>query len=116
MGMPAQSINPWTTAEVRALMEPSTTGERFELIDGDLLVTAAPRLLHQRGVVKLFRPVDEYCRRERLGEAMFSPADPELQRGRITQPDVFVIPTIPGRRSAKSWPEVTQLLLAAEVL
>jgi hypothetical protein len=37
--MPAQSTKRWTAAEVRALMDESTTGDRFELIDGELLVT-----------------------------------------------------------------------------
>ncbi len=116
MGMPAQATHRWTTAEVRALMEVSTTGDRYELIDGELLVTPAPGPLHQRGVISLFGLVVEYCRRQRVGEAMFSPADLELQPGRITQPDIFVIPSIPDRPRIKAWPEVTQLLLAVEVL
>jgi Uma2 family endonuclease len=107
--MPAQSTKRWTAAEVRALIEESTTGERFELIDGELLVTAVPRPVHQDAIVALIERLSGYCRRERFGKTVFSPADLELKSGRITQPDVFVLPFVPGTRRIKAWSEVTHL-------
>jgi hypothetical protein len=82
--MPAQSARRWTTTEVRALIERSTTGERFELVDGALLVTSAPRPAHQRGVQALFVALGDDFRQQPVGEVMCSPADLELTRGRIT--------------------------------
>ena len=42
MGMPAEKIRRWTTAEVRDLMDESRPWPRYELIDGQLIVTPAP--------------------------------------------------------------------------
>jgi Uma2 family endonuclease len=53
--------------------------------------------------------------RERVGEAMLSPADLTLRRGTISQPDIFVPPHAEADR-AKQWSEIKHLLLAVEVL
>lgn len=107
----------YSATEVRALIEaqPKEDGTRYELIDGELLVSPAPRLVHQRGVALLYRALDIYVRREGIGEALFSPADLELERGNITQPDAFVMPLVNGAR-VRQWTEVGALLVAAEVL
>ena len=115
MGMPAEKIRRWTTAEVRALMDESRPSPRYELIDGQLIVTPAPSLTHQSAVALLWHALHEYLARDPVGAAMMSPADLELKEGNIVQPDVFVVP-IAGSRYPKSWPEVKALLVAAEVL
>jgi Uma2 family endonuclease len=111
MGMP-QAAQEWTAEMVRALPD---DGKRYECIDGELFVTPAPRIAHQRAVGELFVRLNEYVRRHHVGEAMVSPADIEFDPRTLVQPDVFVGPLIGGRR-AKSWLEISDLLLAVEVL
>lgn len=117
MGMPALSKHRWTAADVRALMDASRHWPRYELLDGELLVTNAPTLAHQWAVTELVRLLGNYCERERVGVALVSPADIELAPESIIQPDMFVVPTrlIPAD-GAMRWPAVTALTLAVEVL
>ena len=111
MGMP-QATQEWTAEMVRALPD---DGKRYEVIDGELFVTPAPRLLHQRAVTEILFPIREYVRRNHIGEALSSPADIEFDPKTLVQPDVFVAPLIQGRRP-RTWKEVTGLVLAIEVL
>ncbi len=111
MGMP-QTAPEWTAEMVRALPD---DGKRYEVIDGELFVTPAPRLLHQRAVGEILFALREYVRRHHLGEALSSPADIEFDPKTLVQPDVFVAPLFEGRRP-HSWKEVQGLVLAVEVL
>jgi Uma2 family endonuclease len=114
MGMPAAERRRWTAAEVRRL-NADTPGHwpRYELIDGELLVTPAPRPRHQLAAAWLYDRVSPYVNEQRLGRALWSPSDLELAPEEITQPDVFVIPLLRGPRA---WAEVQRLVLAVEVL
>jgi Uma2 family endonuclease len=114
MGMPAPTQR-WTADQVRALIDESRHWPRYELIDGELLVTPAPRLEHQEAVGLLLQSLYAYVRAQRIGHAFASPADIELGPGIIVQPDVFVVPLVEGRRP-NAWPEIGSLLLAVEVL
>ena len=110
MGMPAQNTG-WTAEMARALPE---DGNRYEVLDGVLLVSPAPSFRHQRAVGLLFRILAPYTESNGIGETMMSPADIELSPNQLLQPDVFVVPgelTVSG-----SWKDVTRLLLAAEVI
>ena len=51
MAMP-DAAREWTVEMVHALPD---DGQRYEIIDGELYVTPAPTLLHQRAVGKLVR-------------------------------------------------------------
>ncbi len=115
MGMPAIQQRRWTAAEVRRLIEDSPEyGPRYELIDGELLVSPSPRIAHQRAVKWLIATIDPYVVREGLGEMLASPADLELRRETISQPDVFVIPR--EQAGAHAWAEVSRIILSIEVL
>lgn len=116
MGMPSIDRRRWTADQVRRL-NAETPGHwpRYELIDGELLVSPAPAVAHQRMVGWLFAELRAYVLREGLGEVLMAPADVELRPGNITQPDVFVVPRIVAERSRK-WADVQSLLLAVEVL
>ncbi len=114
MHMPATSER-WTAAAVRELQDESRAWPRYELIDGELLVTPAPRLQHQRAVGALCLHLSEYLAREQIGEVLFSPADIELEPETVVQPDIFVVPLVAGKLP-RNWRDVRSLLLACEVL
>src|SRR5688572_22773454 len=69
--MPAQPTE-WTIEMVRALPD---DGNRYEVMDGELFVTPAPSLVHQRAVVELLDIVRPYVKTHGVGEALVSPAD-----------------------------------------
>jgi Uma2 family endonuclease len=110
MGMP-YTARRYTVDEVLAF---PSDGNRYELAHGELLVTPAPRLEHQRAVGRVFRAVAAYL--ERCGaaaEAFTAPADISWARDVLVQPDVFVVP---AAETAGGWQGVSTLLLAVEVL
>ncbi len=108
MGMP-QAAEVWTADRVRALPD---DGLRHEVVDGEHLVTPAPRAPHQNAVLLLATSLRAYVRRHHFGHVMVSPADLELDRKTLMQPDVFVT------RSArvKTWEDALPLRLAVEIL
>lgn len=108
MGMP-ETI-PWTRERVLAL---PSDGNRYELIDGELLVSPTPRPLHQVAVKLLEMQLDPYLTAHRLGLAMGLAADLELSPGQLTQPDLFVLP--PGPRF-RHWEGAPLPILVVEVL
>lgn len=109
MAMTAEEAR-WTLDMVRALPD---DGNRYEVLDGVLLVTPIPTLLHQRAIGDLMIPLDRYARTHKVGETMFSPSDIELSPTRLVQPDLFVIP---AELKVTDWKDVTRLLLVVEVL
>jgi Uma2 family endonuclease len=111
MGMPAQHTE-WTAEMVRALPE---DGNRYEVLDGELLVSPAPRHAHQRALRLLFELLAPYVHGHRLGEVLWSPADIEFSKQDLVQPDLFVIPA-PLADQVKDWSDVTALLLVVEIL
>ncbi len=111
MGMP-NAARHWTREEVLALPD---DGNRYELIDGELLVSPSPNWLHQQAVLALIRRVDPYVRLHRLGTVGIAPCDLDLHDGQVVQPDLFVIHLRSGREPL-AWPELGVPRLIAEVL
>jgi Uma2 family endonuclease len=110
-------IRQWTTAEVRALIREDRAWPRYELLDGELLVTPAPHWSHQYAALEFAVLLYAFLAQEPIGSALISPADLELKPGTVTQPDVFVVParTTLGHEP-QDWPDVRGLLLAIEIL
>jgi Uma2 family endonuclease len=109
----------WTSAQVRALIEQSERHwPRYELLDGELLVTPAPGGIHQLAVSAIGFLLQKYMEQERIGIVLTSPADLQLQPESIVQPDVFVVPRHEGvdREDKFTWAEITALLLVVEVI
>ena len=75
----------WTLAERDALPD---DGNRYELIDGALVVTPSPGADHQRAVRGLFRLLDEECPAE--FELFFAPFDVLLDPRTAMQPDLLI--------------------------
>ncbi len=115
MYMPAQQTPPrrWTEAEFYAARDAAPPGERWELVDGEVLVTPSPHWTHQDVVTQLLVCLQPYVRREALGKIFTSPLDVKLQPGLVLQPDILVVPTGDLRKRSDS---VRRLLLAVEVL
>jgi hypothetical protein len=83
MGMPATTQR-WTRDEVLDLIarNPLTT-PRYELVDGELLVTPSPSGPHQFAVAIMLQLLGEYLAGEPgVGEVLTSPADVMLDEGR----------------------------------
>ena len=112
MGMPA-SAKRWTADEARQLQDEDRAWPRYEVIDGELLVTPSARPVHQLCVGELYFRLRTYVAATGVGVAMTSPADVELEPDTVVQPDVFVIS---NRRVIRAWREIERLILAIEVL
>lgn len=113
MGMPAQqNTRPWTEAEFYAARDLAPAGERWELVEGELLVTPSPHWTHQDVVGQLFLRLEPYVRAQQLGKVFVAPLDVKLEPGLVLQPDLLVVPEGELRRRSDV---VTRLLLAIEV-
>ena len=115
MAMPAQRAphRRWTEAEFYAARDAAPKGERWELVDGEVLVTPSPHWAHQRILAELFTLVRQYVRAQGLGEAFFSPLDVRLEPGLVLQPDMLVVPAGELQRRSDT---IRRLLLAAEIV
>ena len=117
MGMPARAQRRWTAQAVRQLIaDAPLSSPRYELVDGELLVTPSPAPRHQEAVRLLLIALSEYCERHQVGHALHSPADIELEAEDVRQPDVFVLPLAEWRRVLRDGFPARALILAAEVL
>ena len=116
MGMAVITNDPshkrWTAAEWRDLPDDRN---RYEIIDGELLVTPAPSWGHQYLAGHLYVLIYTYLGVHKAGKVLHSPADVEFSDDTVVQPDIFVAPLVDGR-PPRSWTELGRLLLAIEVL
>jgi len=109
MGMP-ETTDRWTREKVLALPD---DGNRYELFDGELLVTPAPGAPHQIAVALLQEAIAPYVASQRLGRTLTSPADLHLGGDQLSQPDLFEVPAIPADRS---WAHFPNPILVVEIL
>ena len=98
---------PMTRADLEALPD---DGRRHELIDGTLVVTPAPRLRHQRMVVRLVTLLE--TARPGGVRVLVAPFDVSLADDTVVQPDLLVAPL--GQFTDKDLPGAP--LLAVEIL
>ena len=118
MGMPdtagreTRDARRWTRETVLALPD---DGRRYELIDGELIVTPAPGGLHQTALMALYNQLWPFVEASDVGRVLVSPADITLGEDEILQPDLFVFQTATGR-PLRDWSEISGLLLVVEIL
>jgi Uma2 family endonuclease len=69
------------------------TAMPHELAFGNLRVSAAPSVPHQRAVGRLFLGLDEHVRTRRLGEVYVAPVDVilDVKRHLVVQPDLLFL-------------------------
>ena len=115
MAMPAQRAphRRWSEAEFYAARDAAPPGERWELVDGEVLVTPSPHWTHQRIVTRLTVLLDDYVGAQGLGEVFASPLDVKLEPGLVLQPDVLAVPEGELRHRSDI---VRHLLLAVEAV
>lgn len=110
MAMPAPTTE-WTLEMLHALPD---DGKRYELVDGELLVSPSPSMPHQRVVGELHLLLGPWTRARGL-ETFLAPSAITFSPRRELQPDLFVVPFIDGQR-IRDTKDLTKLVLAIEVL
>ena len=116
MAMPAAEMRRWTYEEAYALIDAQEDRSiRYEYADGELLVTPAPGGYHQRIILALYDLVVPYVRAHALGEVRLGPSPVALVPKTIFQPDLYVVPSVEGRRPRADVP-VTSSMLIVEVV
>jgi Uma2 family endonuclease len=68
-------------------------GRRYELHHGELSVTPAPGLRHQRVVIALGSRLYDHVRARGLGEVLMAPTDCILSNLTVVQPDILYVAT-----------------------
>jgi len=116
MAMSAVSPRRWTRAEVERLVdERRGYTPRYELVDGELLVTPGPDWRHQRLVLRLALLLEPYVAAHTIGEIFLGPGELPLVTGERYEPDLFVVPLVDGRRPPMP-PAVAKPVLICETL
>ncbi len=106
------AVRVWTRDEVLAL---PADGKRYELVDGELLVSPSPRGIHQRTVGELHLILAPFVRANGLGAVLMAPSDLDLRSGQVLQPDLFVGEPVNGREPIE-WSDFHIPTLVIEVL
>ena len=65
--------------------------ERYELIEGELLMTPAPVMRHQRISRKMLIAIDNHVTDNDLGEVFDAPSDVYLDNENVVQPDILFV-------------------------
>ncbi|HJR16900.1 MAG TPA: Uma2 family endonuclease [Gemmatimonadales bacterium] len=109
MSMPAAHY--YTAEMVRGLPD---DGKKYETVHGELLVTPAPRPLHELIQDRISAVLRQYLKREQVGHLWGSRSDISWGADTLVQPDCFVVPLEQAR--TLDWSRMKSLLLAVEVL
>ena len=65
--------------------------ERYELLDGDLIMVAAPNLKHQRVSARLHTQMGRFIEDRALGTLLYAPCDVVLSDTDVVQPDLLFV-------------------------
>lgn len=68
-----------------------TDCNRYELVEGELFVSAAPNTEHQRRLFRLSRRLAEHVEQHGLGEVFIAPYDVVLDRSTVLEPDIVLV-------------------------
>jgi Uma2 family endonuclease len=66
-------------------------GNQYQIIGGDLHMTPAPSVSHQRISKKIFKIIDDYVTANKRGEVLFAPVDVILSMTDVVQPDILFV-------------------------
>jgi Uma2 family endonuclease len=67
--------------------------QRYEIVDGQLIMAPSPTLEHQTILRQVFRQLDQFVTEHQLGQVWFAPLDIVIQREplRTRQPDLLFV-------------------------
>ena len=100
---------------VEELLALPEDGLRHELLDGEHVVSPTPRVAHQRAVRELFRLLEPVVEGRTDVELFGVPGDLRLNARTVVEPDLFLLPSVPGLR-LQDWADAPIPLLVVEVL
>ena len=83
----AQPVLKFTYEDYRTAPE----DKRYELLDGDLLMTPAPNLKHQEVEFELTIQLGRFIKERALGKFFFAPCDVVLSDHDVVQPDLLFV-------------------------
>ena len=105
-------LPPVTADDLEAFPE---DGNRYEIIDGELIVSATPSLLHQRTLREFVKPFLLYV--DAIGvEILFAPFDVRASPTTQVEPDLLAFTRVPAAEWTTRWLPMSRLLLAVEIL
>src|SRR5579862_9510550 len=106
----APRTRPWTRADLARLPD---DGNRYEVLDGQLLVTPQASFPHQYAASELIAALGVYCRQHALG-VVVGPGAVPFGKNEL-EPDVEVVPVAP-RDITDTWDDAPRPILVIEVL
>ena len=109
MSMPS-TANSWTLEELHRLPD---DGNKYELVNGELLVTPAPNEEHETLAARLTRRLDPYVAAHQLG-ALYHPRAVMRYRRSEVEPDLMV--RLERIRRAGSWENAPLPILVVEII
>lgn len=78
----------WTYDDYAALPD---DGNRYEVLDGELVMAPAPTVIHQRGLMNLILTIMQHVKSHKLGECLAAPCDVILDARTVVQPDLIFV-------------------------
>ena len=112
MAMAKETLSNFTYND---LIEMPDDGRHYEILDGELIVNAAPNLRHQRIVGRIYNAISDYLDRHALGEVFVAPVDVVFTQRWVVEPDVVYVSN--ERKSVLTEPNISGAPdLAVEVL
>ena len=90
--------------------------ERYELLDGELVMIAAPNIAHQIVSDDLFLLLQNFVKRNKLGRMFSAPTDVVLSDINVVQPDLTFVSkgrmSIVGRKNIRGAPDLVVEVLS----
>ena len=77
----------FTVADYMATPE----GARYQLLDGELILAAAPNTRHQRISIRILVALQRFVAADELGEVFYAPTDVVLSDTDVAQPDILFV-------------------------
>jgi Uma2 family endonuclease len=85
--MPAVEVK-YTYQDLRSTPD---DGRRYELFEGDLIVSPAPTTMHQRIVFRLSLVIGNFVQMHQLGEVLSAPCDIQFSGETVVEPDLLFV-------------------------